>query len=259
MLNTDQPNNKTARLAGLLYLIVVITSLFSLVYVPAGLGLRGNALQIVRSLHEDETLYRLGMMASVLCYTAFFLLPLVLYRLLSGYGRYAGALMVTFALLSVPIALSNLRHQFEVLSLLNDANLLHIYSPRQLSAKIVLALDQYASGLLVSKLFWGLWLAPFGYLVFKSGVLPKFLGILLMFGCVAYLVDLGGVVLVANYKHSFMGNYASMPAAVGEIAIGLWLLIMGAQRQSQRRPIEPQPVNTLTAFPPRMTEPLKPR
>ncbi|HEY0061255.1 MAG TPA: DUF4386 domain-containing protein [Telluria sp.] len=238
MLNLDQPNNKTARLAGLLYLVVVVTGLFSLVYVPANLVLRGDAVQIVRSLHEEETLYRLGMMSSVLCYTAFFLLPLVLYRLLSGYGRYAGALMVAFAVLSVPISFSNLRQQFEILSLLHGAEFMHVFSARRVNALIVMTLGEYNKGLFLSKIFWALWLAPFGYLVFKSGILPKVLGALLMLGCITFLVDLGGSLLIANYKQTLLASYAGMPAAAGEIGICLWLLIMGAGNQPRSAPAD---------------------
>ncbi len=91
----------------------------------------------------------------------------------------------------------------------------------------MLSLDAYRNGLLVSEIFWGLWLLPFGYLVFKSGFLPRILGILLMMGCFGYLIDFFGSALFPGYAASILASYATLPASLGEIGTCLWLLIVG--------------------------------
>jgi len=231
MSTTDANNRNTARAAGLLYLIVVLTGMFSLAYVPSQLILSGDAGNVVASFQRNETLYRFGIMASVLCYTAFLLLPLALYRLLSEYGKPAGVLMVGFAVVSVPLSFVNVLHQFEILSLLHASDYMQPFSLAQVNALIISVLNKYRGGLLFSKIFWGLWLAPFGYLVYKSGILPKLLGVLLMLGCLGYLVDFFGYLLFSEYRQSLVSSYAGLPAAIGEIGICLWLLIMGAKQK----------------------------
>ena len=77
------------------------------------------------------------------------------------------------------------------------------------------------------EIFMGLWLLPFGYLVFKSDFLPKVFGILLIAGCFGYLIDFIGGAVLTNYADTSISNYVTLPATVGEIGICLWLLIIG--------------------------------
>jgi hypothetical protein len=78
--------------------------------------------------------------------------------------------------------------------------------------------------------FWGLWLLPFGYLVYKSGFLPKILGILLMAGCFGYLVNFLGGFLFPQYASIGIAKFVSLPATLGEIGTCLWLLIIGLKK-----------------------------
>ncbi|MEP6548282.1 MAG: DUF4386 domain-containing protein [Gammaproteobacteria bacterium] len=164
----------------------------------------------------------------MICYVFFLVLPLVLYRLLARVNKQAAALMVAFALVSVPISLLSMSHKLEIVSLLSgpdqlrtrDAPLLH---------HVMLLLTQYRSGLLTASIFWGLWLLPFGYLVFKSNFLPKILGVLLMIGCFGYLTDVIGSVLLYGYDKTLIADFATLPASIGEIGICLWLLIVGTR------------------------------
>ena len=91
-------------------------------------------------------------------------------------------------------------------------------------------------GDLISQVFWGLWLFPFGLLIFKSGFLPKILGVLLMLGCISYLFDSFGRVLFSNYYEIVNTNLILLPASIGEIGTCLWLLIMGARERVVERP-----------------------
>jgi len=226
-------NAKLARTAGLLYLIVVAAGIFSLAYVPAHTVVPGDAAATWAKIASSETLFRLGIVASCVCYVAFLLLPLALHRLLSPVNRNAAALMVAFVAVSVPLSFANLSHKFEVLSLLSGADYLRAFGAEQLQAQAMLSLDAYNKGILVSKIFWGLWLLPFGYLVFKSGILPRILGVLLMAGCFGYLIDFLGRALFADYPEMAIARFVVLPATVGEIGTCLWLLIMGA-RESKR-------------------------
>jgi hypothetical protein len=213
----------TARTAGLLYLIVVLTGIFSLGYVPSQVA-GGDPGRTLSSIAANETLFRLGIAAGLTCYVAFLVLPLALYRLLGHVDRAAAVMMVAFAAASVPISMVNTIHRLEILTLIRGVDYPGAFTPGQLNGRVLLALDQYRNGLLVSEIFWGLWLLPLGYLVFTSRMLPRMLGVLLMVGCFGYLATSFGAVLGRS-----MPGYVTLPAALGEIGTCLWLLIMGAR------------------------------
>ena len=80
-------------------------------------------------------------------------------------------------------------------------------------------------------IFSGLWLFPFGYLVYKSNFLPKIFGILLMVGCLGYVINFFGRTLLPNYSELGISSYISLPASIGEIGICLWFLIVGAKNK----------------------------
>lgn len=224
--------NRTARTAGLIYLIVVVTGIFSLAYVPSQLVVSDDAAKTVANISASQGLFRLGIAVGFVCHVAFLVLPLQLYGLFSHVNRNAAALMVCLAIASVPLSLGNLANKLDVLTLLGGKSYLAGYAPDQLGAMVMLCLAKYGNGLLIAEIFWGLWLFPFGYLVFRSGMLPKILGILLMAGCCGYLIDVLGTVLFASYASSDLAQFATVPAAVGEIGTCLWLLLFGARNQS---------------------------
>ncbi len=223
--------NKAARTAGFLYLIVVLTGIFSLAYVPSQTIVQGDLSATVSNIAALESLFRLGIAAGLICYTAFLLLPFALYKLLSPIGNNIAVLMVAFAVVSVPISLFNLTNKLDILSLLSGADYLQAITAEQLRARVMLSLAAYSNGILVSKVFWGLWLLPFGYLVYKSGFLPRVLGILLMVGCFGYLIDALGNVLFSSYSNTVIASYVTLPAALGEIGTCLWLLIIGVRER----------------------------
>lgn len=220
-------NKKTARIAGLLYLIVVLTGIFNLMYVPSKLIVWDNASVTFNNILESETLFRLGIVAGIICYTAFLILPIVLYKLLNQINKTYAIGMVALAVISVPLSLVNLLNKVNVLTLIDKAQYLQVIEADELQAQVLLYLDFYNNGIEIASVFWGLWLLPFGYLVFKSGFLPKILGICLMAGCFGYLTNFIGGFLFQNYAGLGIARFVTLPASIGEIGICLWLLIIG--------------------------------
>jgi hypothetical protein len=219
---------KTARLAGLLYLIVVVTGIFTLAYVPSRIVLSGEPQSVIANVTASETLFRFGIAGFIVNQVAFLLLPLVLYRLLRPVGETAAALMVVLSVISVPIALVSLSSRMDVLAMVTDARYAAL-GAEQLQAMVLFALGEYRSAIRLTMLFWGLWLFPFGYLVFKSGFLPRILGVLLILGCFGYATEVFGDLLIPGYAASAVPGFIRLPAAVGEIGTCLWLLIVGVR------------------------------
>jgi len=218
-------------MAGLIYLVVVLSGIFSLMYVPTKLFVTGNSALTFRNIVSSETLFRIGIVSGLLCYSFFLFLPLFLYKLLKPVNHNLAILMVVLAVVSVPISFINMQNKFAILSLISGSGYLDVFSEVQIQSKVSFYLDQYDNGILIVSIFWGLWLLPFGYLVFKSGILPKVLGILLMLGCFSYLINFLGNTLISDYSTLGISSYISLPASLGEIGTCLWLLILGAKDQ----------------------------
>lgn len=218
---------KTARIAGLLYLAVVITGIFSLMYVPKKLIVWDNAAITFDNIVNNQTLFRFGVVGYLVCYIFFLFLPLVLYKLLKPINANYAKYMVILAVVSVPIAFTNSQNLFNILSLISGESYLNVFSNVQLKSQVFLYLNHYDNGSLIISIFSGLWLFPFGYLVYKSGFFPKFLGVLLMLGCFSYLINFMGHSLVPDYSKMGIASYIQIPASLGEIGSCLWLLIMG--------------------------------
>lgn len=230
---TDQ--NKKARLAGLLYLILVISGIFNLKVIPSKFIVWDNAALTLQNIIDGELLFRFGIVLGVFSFLTFLLLPLALYRLLSEVNKTYAALMVIFAVVSIPLSFVNLLNKFSVLTLISDANYLKGLDVSEIQTQVMFYLESYNNGLELSQVFWGLWLFPFGYLVYKSGFLPKVLGILLMAGCFGYLIKFVGGFLYSDFYDTTFASIVGKPASLGEIGICLWLLIMGTNTIKWRR------------------------
>lgn len=226
-------NTKTARIAGLLYFGVVLTGIFSLMYVSKKLIVWDDELMTFNNIVANQTLFRFGAVSYLICYTFFLFLPLVLYKILKPVNGISARLMVILVLVSVPIAFANSQNLFNVLSLISGESYLNVFSTNQLQSQVMLYLNQYDNGNLIVSIFSGLWLFPFGYLVYKSNFLPKTLGILLMIGCFSYLINFLGNSLITNYSKMGITFFIHLPASIGEIGICLWLLIMGAKENKR--------------------------
>ena len=229
MLNQIFENRKkTARLSGLIYLMLAITGIFSLMYVPSNLFDWISATNTVNNIKESETLFRLGIAARVLSEILFIILPLTLYMLLKGVDKSIALIMVLLVQISVAMDLLNIANLLDVILLISEPKYL-TFDSDQINSHVMLLLDSYYNGMSITQIFWGLWLLPFGYLVYKSGFLPKFLGIFLMLGCLGYLIGFVGPLLWKEYYTTIIPKIVVWPARIGELGSMLWLLIMGAK------------------------------
>jgi hypothetical protein len=215
MTITEEMNpNKTARIAGGLYLLLLPLGILGLLYVPSAIIVAGDTAATTRNILANETLFRLSIVSALLVQLVNIFVVLFLYKLLNPVNKRMALLMVIFSLLAVPIAMLSEINKAAVLLLLNDAD-------PSLSL-VALFLDLHEVGIQIASIFWGLWLFPMGYLVFKSNYLPQIIGVLLMIGCVGYLVDSLAFFLFPDFGMTF-----SQFTFIGELVLPLWLLIKG--------------------------------
>lgn len=228
------PNKKTARIAGLLYFIFLLLGIFCFYYVPAQILVEGNASATASNIINNTLLFRLGIAGNIISQIVFVFLVLVLYTLFKNIDKRYAKLMRTFVFISIPIAFLILLIQMAPLVFLSDANFLKVFSPEQLNSLVMLFLNFYNYGIIMIGVFWGLWLYPFGYLVFKSGFIPKIIGIFLIIGCFCYLIDSFSFLLIPNY-HDIISNFITLPISIGELSMIFWLLIKGVKDENQKK------------------------
>jgi Domain of unknown function (DUF4386) len=221
--------NKTARMAGFLYLVLAVLSAFGLVYVPSVLIVPGDAAATANNIVTSESLFRLGFVSNLIAFTVNVFVVLLLYKLLKPVNKNIASLMVILILVGLGIAMLNEVNQFVALLLLSG-NYLTAFTAEQLQALASLSLDIYQQGFSVAHIFWGLWLFPLGYLVFKSGFLPKVIGVLLILAGVGYLVDFTLFFLFPDITVT-VSNFTF----VGELLLILWLLIKGVNVEQWKR------------------------
>lgn len=211
--------NKIARLSGILYLSLVPLGVFGIIYVPSMLVVPDNIATTIANIIENETLFRWSIASALVVQLVNIILVLLLFKLFKDIHKGMAILMVIFSLLAVPIAFLNEINHLAVLNLLNQSN--------ESQHLISVFLDLHQQGIIIAQVFWGLWLFPLGYLIYKSGYLPKFIGVLLIIGSAGYVVDSFTLILLPQFKITF-----SEFTFLGEVIFPLWLLIKGIKKPS---------------------------
>jgi hypothetical protein len=221
---------KTARTAGLLYLIGSVTGVFGILYGPS-LVVPGDAAATARNVLATSPLFRLSIVSALLDQIIFVFVVLALYQLFKGVNQNMAALMVIFLLVSVPIAMLNELNNAAVLLVLQHPHSLTAFTANQLHDLVALFLALHAVGLNIGFLIGALWFFPMGYLVFTSGFLPRILGVLLIINGLAYLIDSFAGLLLPSLNVNLV-----MFTGWVEVVFALWLLIRGinVKRWEQR-------------------------
>ena len=226
--------NRDARVAGFLYLLGGVVGWFDLMYVPDKLIVLGNAAATAHNILANQWLFRLGTFGDVLGGAIWLFVVLALYRLLADVDRtQAGLMLVLGAFMQVPLYFVNVLNYVAAQLLVTNTPFLSVFSPVQRDAMAMLFLRLHHYELVASFAFAGLWLVPFGILVYKSGFLPRILGVWLVINALPYLAMCYTGFLAPQYYETVVK--VSQPVTFGEVATMLWLLIFGARTFGRRR------------------------
>jgi uncharacterized protein DUF4386 len=223
------PTRKSARVAGLVYLLVALTGMFVLIYVPGRLFVPGDSAATAQNILVHQSLFRIHIVVGLVSEFLFICLVLILYRLLKGVNQQHATLMVILVLLSAPLAFVSAANQMATFAFLRGADFLTVFEKPQREALAMLFLNLDERLNIVSQIFWGLWLLPLGLLVFRSGFLPRILGGWLVVNGFAYVTISFTDMLLP--QHVEMVTRIASPSLFGEVAFMLWLLIVGARVQ----------------------------
>jgi hypothetical protein len=222
---------KTARLAGLLYLIVDITGFYSIMYVPSKILVPGDAVATANNILAKEFLFRTGIVSFLICNIIWVFFVLTLYRLFKQVNEYQAKLMLALMFVIIPIAF--VIEIFDITSLMIlKGEIMKGFEPEQKLDLAMLFLNMHRYGMVIFNIG-GLWFIPFGQLVYKSGFIPQIFGVLLIIGGIGYMIESLAFLLFPVYD-SIVLRYIGVSYGVGELSIMLWLLIKGVKEPEKK-------------------------
>jgi hypothetical protein len=216
------------RVAGLWYLLLIIIGPFFLLYVPNKIFVVDDASATVNNLAAHELLFRFGIVAELAGAIILILLTLAFYRLFAGVDRNMAVLVVILGgVMPAVLYFVGVGCELAALRIVRGANFLSAFDKPQQDALALLFLRLHGAQITASLALAGAWLFPLAMLVYRSHFLPRFLGVWLAIGGIAYLALSLTAVLWPQYQDKVFSY--SQPAFFGEIALTLWLLIKGAR------------------------------
>src|SRR5216684_2258069 len=212
-----------ARVGGVLYLIIIVLGIFGEAFVRDRIFVSGDAAATAANLRSLESLWRFGIATELFLLICAIALTLIFYVLLRPISKELALLAVFFNLVSLAVAALDL---VAALFPLGNAGYLKAFPPEQLYAMASLAIKSHSYGFGVALIFFGCTCLILGYLIFKSGFLPKALGVLMQIAGLSYLTDSFALILAPNFANRIFPAVL-VPAYVGEASLCLWLLVKG--------------------------------
>ena len=220
---------KTGRTAGVLILLIAVIAILSMIFLPANMIVPGDATTTAMNIAVSEGAFRVSIAGDAIIFILEIVLVIVLYELLKPVNQ-SLSLVATFARLAMAIIQGiNLLNYFMVLILVSDAGYLDMFQPDQTQALTMLFLDAHEKVVLIWGLAFCLHLFVLGYLVYKSGYIPRILGILLIISGLCYFIQSFGNILLPQYEQIFTTiGFLS----IIELAFPVWLVIKGVKDPS---------------------------
>jgi hypothetical protein len=222
-----------ARLGGVLYLIIIVIGLLGEALIRGTLVVGGDPAATVRRIQESEWLWRLGVAGQMLLLVCAVALTWIFYVLLRPVSKNLSLLAVLFAITSLAVESVSALQLQSMLDTLAMAKYLKPDDLPQLHVMAYLTVLSHAQAFGLALIFFGVEILIVGYLIWKSGYIPKAIGVLMQLAGVCYLVNSFSMVLSPALA-SMLFPAILLPALVGESAFCLWLLIKGAGQPAQR-------------------------
>ena len=220
---------KSARLAGLMYLIYFLTTIPADVFGRDALIIAGDAAGTAVNITTHAWQFRISFVGDIVSYVFFFLAAWALFALLKPVNKNLAVLLMLLNLGGVAIACVNDLNLVAAQLLSSGAAYLNVFQAGQQQALALFFLNLYDNAYWITQIFFAAWLFPLGYLVFKSGFLPKILGIIIMIHFFFWTTTFFCHFLFPGFTAV---TFISYPLGfIAELGLTLWLLIMGVKEQ----------------------------
>ena len=214
-----------ARIAGALYLITIISGVFAEVFVRGALVVRGDAVATATNILAHEPFYRSGLAADLIMLASYIAVTLLFYDLFKPVGKSLSLLAAFFSLVGIAVLAVNSLTHLAPLVILGSANYLGAFQTNQLQSLALLSLRMHALGYAISGVFFGIYMLLLGHLIFRSGFLPRIVGVLMAIGGLGNLIDSFTTFLLPTLAARLPD--LGMLGGVAELALCLWLMTMG--------------------------------
>jgi hypothetical protein len=215
---------RTARVTGGLYVVYIVASLLASALGQIGAG---TPPQVYQAILADEGSFRVGLVVALITGLLFLLVAWGLFVLLRAVDRSLALLFLLLNAVGVAIQGASMLGLVSALLQGDASSHMQAYSAAQLEGLAYLSINVYKAGWVTAQLFFAAWLFPLGYLVYRSGFLPRFLGVLLALDGIGVSIwFLQALLLPDDPAIRYPGLVVSFLA---ELGLGLWLLVRGVR------------------------------
>ncbi len=212
-----------ARIAGGLFLVSMVAGFFGELYAPSHIIVSGDAAATARNVAASSALFRAGFAAYLVEAVCDISLSLVMYELLKPVRRDLALLAAFFGLVSTAVFAGAELFYFGASLIVGGAAYLKSFSADQLSSLGLLSLKMYGLGGGIFMVFYGVATLIRGYLIYRSGFLPRALGALMGLAGVGFIASNFLLVLAPAYASDFL----LLPMFLTVVSVAGWLLIKG--------------------------------
>lgn len=223
---------KHARITGILYLIIIVSGLFSELFVRSGIIVDGDVATTANNIQTNESLFRLGFVSDLIMVMSDVGVALLFYLLLKHVSNGLSLLAAFFRLAQATVLGINLLNFYMPLILINNSQILSAFSPEQINSLIMLFMKAHSYGYIISGVFFGISCLILGYLLYKSELFPKWLGTLVVAAGFSYLIDCLTNFISPGYAGISEILVMSI-AVISELSLCLFLLIKGVKGDLQ--------------------------
>ena len=231
-----------ARIGGALYLIIIVIGLFGEAFVRDKLIVSGDATATAKNIMASESLWRFHIAAEVFLLICAIVLLMILFVLLRPVSRELTLLAAFFNLVSIGLEAATTMYLIVALFPMGSSAYLKVFAPEQLYAMASLSLKSHGYGFGVSLIFFGCFCVVIGRVIFRSGFLPKALGVLMQIAGLCYLTDSFALILAPAFANRLFPTIL-LPAFVGEASLCLWLLVKGVNGEKWEEKASGWPVS----------------
>jgi len=228
----DVSLRKAALVAGFGYLIIFIFATYAGI---VGMG-PGDSATTASNKMANEVLFRSGIASWLIVLVADVVVAWALYIFLKPVNKSLSLLAAWFRLIFTAIAGIALLNLLIALQLSKGADYLTVFTADQLQAQVILFLNAYWDLTLIAWVFFGLHIFLLGYLIFKSGYIPRILGVLLIVASIGYLINSFATFLLPNIANSaaILLAVTITPAIIAEFSLTIWLLFKGGKKSPMK-------------------------
>jgi len=220
-----------ARLAGVLWLVVIFTGIYSEMAIRGSLLVRNDGAATSVNILQHQMLFRLGVVSDITATACYLAVVAILFDLLRPVGHTLSSVAAAFGVAGSAISGLNILNSFAPLIILSNADHLAGFAPQQLQSLVLLQVKLYGFGANLSLIFFsGVYLILIGLLVVRSKFLPTALGVLLAFSGVCYLAGSVSSFIDPNLSRT-VGVFIYLPGGIAELAMTLWLIVKGVDRR----------------------------